>query len=281
MSKSEEAALVAKFQKMEIERKKYQERKSKKVMAQFEEGVSILIAPKDEEGRRRIKREKFLDVLTSDINDALEDKEFTAEEMQTLRKSFSKRALAPGSVIAMRCQGQESCPYAEDCELAIMKKAPKGKKCPYETALFAEFLAKAVEELDVDPSNSIEMDFCNELATTDLLIMRMDSSLAMRDNVDLMDDQVVFDKQGNELTNKVVSPYLDARERLLRRRDKIVNLMVGDRKEKYKKAAALKLRDEGALSIKQSNKANKIIEATLQEKVPEKDIVTPDDLLDS
>ena len=60
----------------------------------------------------------------------------------------------------------------------------------------------------------------------------------------VVDQPVAVDNQGNALFAKQISQFVELREKLLNRKHKLIKLMVGDRQEKYKREAALKVKEE-------------------------------------
>lgn len=266
--------------------RKARERKSQALARRFEEGVSIISAPKDEDGKRRIAKERFLEVLTYDVDGINDDTGYTPEEIEYIRRYISKAATGTGSAIALTCPGRAACPFSHRCPFAQLKKEPRDKPCPLESALFTEFLIRYIEELQVDPTNMMELAYCNELAETDILIMRANKALAKPENSEMVYIQETVAKSGEIAQQMSVSPYLEAREKLVKRRERIIKLMVGDRQERYKKAAALKLKDNTDESVLQSKQRAMVYDAQIEsergkaEKASE-DITTPDDLLNS
>lgn len=256
----------------------------------FEEGVSIINAPKDEDGKRKITKERFLEVLTYDLEGINDDADYTPAEIDYIKKYISKASAGTGASLALTCNGQEGCPFAHRCPWAQINKEPRGKACPLETILFTEFLVRYIEELKVDPTNMMELAYCNELAETEILIMRANKSLAKPENAEMVFMQESISKSGDVVSQATVSPYLEARDRLVKRRERIIKLMVGDRQEKYKEAAALRVKNTGDETVKQSKQRALIMEAQLNkiqsldassENTKESTHLTPDDLVAS
>jgi hypothetical protein len=117
-----------------------------------------------------------------------------------------------------------------------------------------EWILRYFDEYQVDPSNFTEVAYINELAEIEILLMRLNMSLAKPENADLMMDQMVgLARDGeNPIIQKVVSPYMELKDKLQNRRSRIIKLMVGDRQEKYKKEAALKIKEEKDPSSRQA-----------------------------
>jgi hypothetical protein len=98
-------------------------------------------------------------------------------------------------------------------------------------------------EYDVDPNSFTEVAYVNELAEIEIMLMRLNMSISRPENAELVIDQVVaIGQDGTPIVQKQVSPFLEQKDKLLARRSRIVKLMVGDRQEKYKKEAALKVK---------------------------------------
>lgn len=132
-----------------------------------------------------------------------------------------------------------------NCPLQQIGKAPIGKACLIETQLQNEWTRRYIEQYDVDPDNITEVSFCTELAEIEILLRRLNLSLAKPENSELVTDQTVgIGRDGTPVVQKQLSPFMETKDRLQNRRSKIIKLMVGDRQEKYKKEAALKQKTE-------------------------------------
>ena len=115
--------------------------------------------------------------------------------------------------------------------------------CLIEVQLLKEHILRYFEEFDVDPSNYTEVGYINELAEIAIMEMRLNMALARPENAELVIDQVVqVGQNGAPILQKQLSPFMEQKEKLSTRKSKIIKLMVGDRQEKYKKEAALKVK---------------------------------------
>jgi len=122
-------------------------------------------------------------------------------------------------------------------------KAPVGRQCLLEVQLIKEWIIRYFEEFDIDPNNFTEVGYVNELADLMVLEMRVNMNLAKSENAALIIDQTVgVDREGDPIIQKQISPFLEMKDKIATRRSKIITLMVGDRREKYKKEAALKIK---------------------------------------
>jgi len=272
------------LEEIKARRKRSQKNKSMALARKFE--GELRISEEDDGDKNLFTREQLIEALVYDPENISDTKTYTEEELEYVKKSMKKLLLGSGSSIIMKCPGKEECPYGEECPFARIGKEPMGKSCLLETMYFNELLIQTVNSFDVDATNVAEMAFCNELVESKILQMRANRALGKPENVDLVVMQESFSKSGDLIQNPVVSPHLDARDKIVRRIERIIKLMVGDRQEKYKRAAALKKRDETDESTDQAKKARMIMEAKMKKEVKElesaeeeEEVLTPDDIL--
>ena len=126
-----------------------------------------------------------------------------------------------------------------------------------------------------------------------VLEMRINMNLAKAENATGIIDQVMgVDREGDPIIQKQISPFLEMKERIGNRRSKIIKLMVGDRQEKYKKEAALKIRIDSDPSNQMSalrgkleslkrelDNVSKEIPPQGEAKSPKLNILSPEDLI--
>jgi len=164
------------------------------------------------------------------------------EEARKVDNHLRKLSTGSQALIPMFCAGP-SCIFAQHCPLQKMDKSPIARRCLIEVQMLKEFTFRYFNEFDIDPNNFTEVGYINELAEIMILEMRLNMSLARPENAELMIDQVVnIGNDGTPIIQKQLSPYMEQKERLVTRRSRIIKLMVGDRQEKYKKEAALKVK---------------------------------------
>jgi hypothetical protein len=159
--------------------------------------------------------------------------------------------LSTGSTAAipLTCAGVR-CPFADTCPLHQIGQAPIGESCLIEVKLLQLWRESFVLEYDIDPESMTELFLINELAEVELMLYRINKNLAKPEFAELVQDEVVaVDREGNTLTKRAMSAFLMAKETLLNRRNRVIKLMVGDRQEKYKRDAALKLRTDNDPSM--------------------------------
>jgi len=153
--------------------------------------------------------------------------------------------------VPLYCGGEKICPFALECPFVEISKVPVGRKCPIEVELIVFWTARYMSEFEVDPMNHSEVGMITELAELDIYDVRASMILARPECADLTKDVVVgVDGEGKPIVNKEVHKAWELKERVKKRKQKILESLVGTRKEKYKRDAALKRRSEEDLSTK-------------------------------
>lgn len=189
----------------------------------------------------KLTRTNYFSFLKNDLDD-YSDIEFTPQEAQRVHHHLLKMSTGSSAMTPMYCGGN-ICPFKERCVFWQMDKAPIGRQCLVEVELMKQWVIDHMEEFDVDPQNFTEVAYANELAEIMILERRLNMNLAKAENSELITDiNVGVDREGDPVVQKAISPFMELKEKLANRRSRIIKLMVGDRQEKYKKEAALKVK---------------------------------------
>jgi hypothetical protein len=147
--------------------------------------------------------------------------------------------------VPLFCGGEKICPFAQECPFVEIAKVPVGRKCPIELELMAFWTTRYMKEFEVDPENHSEVSMITELVELDIYDLRASMILARPECAELTKDVVVgVDREGKPIVNKEVHKAWELKERVKKRKQKILESLVGTRKEKYKRDAALKRRSE-------------------------------------
>ena len=191
----------------------------------------------------KMTKSSYFRFLQHDL-DSYEDIELDPSEARKIHTHLQKMSTGSTAMIPIYCAGSQ-CPFAHRCPLVEIGKAPLGKQCIIETQLIREWTLRYFEEYDIDPNNFTEVAYINELAEIEILLTRLNINLAKPEHAELVTDQVVgISSCGTPVIQKQLSPFMDQKEKLQNRRSKVIKLMVGDRQERYKKEAALKVKME-------------------------------------
>ena len=147
--------------------------------------------------------------------------------------------------VPLYCGGEKICPFAQECPFVEIAKVPVGRKCPVEVELMAFWTSRYMKEFGVDPENHSEVGMITELVELDIYDLRASMILARPECAELTKDVFVgVDGEGKPIVNKEVHKAWELKERVKKRKQKILDSLVGTRKEKYKRDAALKRRSE-------------------------------------
>lgn len=233
----------------------------------------------------KLTRSNYFRFLNHNLDDYT-DLEFTPEQARSVHAHMLKLSTGASAMTPMYCGG-EICPFKERCIFWQMEKAPIGKQCLVEIELMRQWTVDFMEEFDVDPSVATEVAYANELAELAILERRLNMNLAKPSNAELVIDQVVgVDRDGDPMIQKQISPFMELKDKLSSRRSRIIKLMVGDRQEKYKMEAALKMKIETDPSaqmasmrtkleslVRELNNIEKEVETTDGEKLTPEDVI--------
>ena len=171
---------------------------------------------------------------------------FTAEEARKVH--YRLQGVKWGGAAAkvpLYCGGKEICPFAPECPFVEIDKVPVGRKCLIEMELLAFWTARYMKEFEVDPENHSEVGMITELAELDIYDLRANMILSRPECAELTCDIVVgIDREGKPIVNKEVHKAWELKESVKKRKQKILESLVGTRKEKYKRDVALKRRSE-------------------------------------
>jgi hypothetical protein len=234
----------------------------------------------------KLTKSNFLRFLGHNLDD-YDDIKLSPTEARKIHQHLQKLSTGSTAMVPIYCGGSR-CPFKDRCPLFAIGKHPLSKQCLIEIQLLKEWIIKYFEEYDVDPNNFTEVAYINELAEIEILLMRLNMNLARPENAELVIDQVVGIANDGEtpIVQKQLSPFMDQKDRLQSRRSKIIKLMVGDRQEKYKKEAALKMKidsdpssKQAALRAKLDDLARGLAEFVKEEKKEGR--LTPQDIIDA
>lgn len=153
--------------------------------------------------------------------------------------------------VPLMCGGAGVCPFDIECPFVELEKAtgerkvPVGRKCPIEMELIAYWTAKYIDEFDVDTNNQSEVSLITELAELDIFDYRTSMILSRAENAEMTQEITVgMDTEGNPISNEEIHKAWELKERVKNRKQKILESLVGTRKEQYKRDAALKKRTQ-------------------------------------
>lgn len=121
-----------------------------------------------------------------------------------------------------------------NCPLVAENKAPIGKDCLIEVNLIKYWMSKYVQEFNVDPNSLTDLHMVAKLCEYDILEMRASKYLKSTDTTLLTDFITSYDEHGSPISNKIISPAFDLKERIDKMRSKTLKELVATREAKLK-----------------------------------------------
>ena len=150
------------------------------------------------------------------------------------------------SIFPIPCK-RTGCPYGESCIALKNNMAPPyGEPCVIETAKIENLIVSYANDFDFNTASTTDKILIQELIQTDLLMDRCQIMMAQEGRM-LQDVTMGVTEEGEVYTQQVVSRYLDAWEKLSRRRENLFNQMDSTRRAKRGQKADV-LDDEDALA---------------------------------
>ncbi len=183
---------------------------------------------------------KFLDTPLQQYKDL--EMGMTPQQALKFRNHIVRMRVGTSAAIPMRCGGKK-CPILS-CPFHDGGGYPIAEPCPIEGNLVATWTKSYIEDLGVDIESRTEMILVNKLVECDIIDYRANIGLSTDEEAWtlLKIDVSVSDKGTQETTN--AHPLLEVKERAQRARHQVLESLAATRKEKYKRAAALKKRED-------------------------------------
>ena len=207
----------------------------------------------------KLEKTKFFDFLQKDLSD-YSDVYLTPEQALKFKNTVIRIKHGVSAAIPMLCSAERCfnklCPFHESKQYPLL-----GKQCILEVRLVQSLTRDYMEDLNVDPDSISEMTLVNKLVECDLIDFRANLGLSGSNDRDqdastLLSTTVIEGEHGVTETT-VLHPLLEAKRKAHKDREKILEAMVGTRREKYKKMAALK-KSEGTDSSQHMAKLKKM-----------------------
>lgn len=183
---------------------------------------------------------KFLETPLNQFRDL--EKTMTPEQALKFRNHIVRMSVGTSAAIPMLCGGKK-CPV-KTCPFHDGGGYPIGDPCPIEGNLVAMWTKSYVEELGVDIESRSEMILVNKLVECDLIDYRANIGLSTNEEGwTLLKIEITESEAGTNEETKV-HPLLEVKEKIQRSRHQVLESLAATRKEKYKRAAALKKRED-------------------------------------
>jgi hypothetical protein len=197
----------------------------------------------------KLEKTDFFNFLKMDLDD-YGDLAMTPEEALAFKNTVVRMTYGTTAAIPLYCYGvnclNKTCPFHK------MGRYPLGKQCYVEVEMIKLFTINYIEELGVDVDSMTEMSLINKLVELELIDFR--ANLGLSGSTDQEAGSLLKKNitETDQMTSEtlVIHPLLDAKDKIQRQRNQILDSFVATRREKYKKAAALK-KEEGSDASKE------------------------------
>lgn len=135
------------------------------------------------------------------------------------------------SSIPMNCEASK-CTFADTCPLLKENLAPKGKPCPIEMSIVAQFTSDYMHQLDVHPDNLVEVSMIRDLVDQEVQYIRKTKLLAKEHFI--QENIVGIDNNGQPILKKELHLAVELEDRLHKRRKDLRNQLLATREAKAK-----------------------------------------------
>ena len=130
--------------------------------------------------------------------------------------------------VPINCKA-DTCPYAVTCVLLEAGLAPRGQKCPMETAMIETRYAGYESDFGLDSSSYTDSTLIADLINLDVTIERCKALLAAA-QTPIEEVVAAVGENGEAYTKPEISKAWEVFERASNRRDKILDMMMATRK---------------------------------------------------
>lgn len=193
-----------------------------------------------------ISRTKMFEFLEIDLDD-YGDIEMTPREAQKFTNHVKRMKTGLSAFVPKLCPGPTHCPLADRCPFE--NRWPVGRACPLEVGLVKFRTRDYIESLSIDVGSPYQMSLVDRLVELDVFEYRSNLGLsATQEGASLLKTTFQETKTGDLLESVEVHPYLQAKDTLYRKRINILEALVATPREEYKRAAAIKKKDDTGLS---------------------------------
>lgn len=198
----------------------------------------------------------------------------TEEEKKLVTKGMKNLSTGLRASMPITCYG-EKCPFKRQCPLHKLGKAPLGKECPIESMLLDLYSKRYIDEFNVTSDLMSEVTTMTMLAATHVLEMRAFILLGSENDegegaTGLIRNVVGYDDDEKPIVQLQEHPAYNQLERAWRWRRNLLESLVGTRKEKYKKDAAMQDRTGESVSQAAANLKSTIDKFTVVDITPNK-----------
>lgn len=187
-----------------------------------------------------IEESNFFDFLELPDDD-YSDIELTPKQAIQLRNYALRMKFGTSATMPLRCIGPK-CPI-KSCPFKSENNYPLGRSCPIELRFIQAKMQSYMEDLSVTADDITDMSLINRLVEIDLMDFRANAALSADEEAQTLLYNMTTSNGDYTSETIIVHPILEIKEKHHRQRMQILEAFAATRREKYKKAAALKKGD--------------------------------------
>jgi hypothetical protein len=135
------------------------------------------------------------------------------------------------SSIPMNCES-EKCIFASTCPLLKENLAPKNNPCPIEMSMVSQFTSEYMQQLDVNPTNLVEVSMVRDLVDQEIQYMRKTKLLAKEHFI--QENVIGVDQDGQPILKKELHLAVELEDKLHKRRKDLRNQLLATREARAK-----------------------------------------------
>ena len=189
----------------------------------------------------KIEKSDFFSFLDQELdlefysNIELTDEQARQFKGVAIRLKHGLTATIPIVCTGNRCFAKDLCLFSKE------QNYPLTRKCPFESIILNGRVKSWMEDLDVDHDNTAEMSLINELVECEILEHRVGIHLSGINDPEAATllHTTISESEHATMENLDIHPILEVRDRIHRRKQKILEALAASPREKYKRAAAL------------------------------------------
>jgi len=220
-----------------------------------------VVIPEIKDRRDLVNERYFEGDLDIDVTNYLPASlELNTEELHYVKKSMRHMRTGVGRTVPVKCSGNK-CPFKDQCPFFKIGRLPENEPCPVESLLMDLYTKRYLDEFDVRAEDMSEITMMQMLAATHIIEMRAFAVLGSGEHGSpdgLVKNVMGFTQDDKPIMQLMEHPAYNQLERAWRWRKSILESMVGTRKERYKKDAALKEKSGVSLSMTAADLKSKI-----------------------
>jgi hypothetical protein len=129
------------------------------------------------------------------------------------------------------CKGKKQCPFGSTCYIPDDEMV-FGARCPIEIAAVLERHQAYVEELQIEPTDYVDLGIVKQLVDVEIMMLRADNKLAASGDVFREVVDAINQRTGEVYYKLEIDPIFELKEKLRKEHTRLLNQLNATRKDK-------------------------------------------------